>query len=162
MVIMNCIDEKNRLNIQGLGINSNQYVYLVDNDEQMMLILKREFEESENTVSGNEDATIEEFITDKVHNLLERITGKGPLSVREIEVLNYAAMGKSNKEIAQVIGLSESTIKNHFSSTLRKLHANDRTHAVTLALCNGWINVKSISGSSFPNCQTTIAANSGI
>ena len=162
MVIMNCIDEKNSLNIQGLGINSNQYVYLVDNDEQMMLIIKREFEESENTGSGNEDATIEEFITDKVHNLLERITGKGPLSVREIEVLNYAAMGKSNKEIAQVIGLSESTIKNHFSSTLRKLHANDRTHAVTLALCNGWINVKSISGSSFPNCQTTIAANSGI
>ena len=78
MVIMNCIDEKNRLNIQGLGINSNQYVYLVDNDEQMMLILKREFEESENNGSGNEDATIEEFITDKVHNLLERITGKWP------------------------------------------------------------------------------------
>jgi hypothetical protein len=94
MVIMNSIDEKNRLNIQGLGINSNQYVYMVDNDEQMMLILKREFEESGNNGAGNEEATIEEFITGKVHNLLERITGKGPLSVREIVFFNYAAMGK--------------------------------------------------------------------
>jgi len=161
MVIMNSIDEKNRLNIQGLDINSNQYVYLVDNDEQMMLILKREFEESGNNGSGNEAPPIEEFITGKVHNLPERITGNGPLSVREMEVLNYAAMGKSNKEIAEVMGLSESTIKNHFSSILRKLHANDHTHAVTLALCNGWINVKNISGS-FPSCKTTVAATSGI
>jgi len=35
--------------------------------------------------------------------------------------------GKSNKQIAEIIGLSESTIKNHFSSTLKKLHANNRT-----------------------------------
>jgi len=62
-----------------------------------------------------------------------------------MEVLKYAALGKSNKQIAEIIGLSESTIKNHFSSTLRKLHANDRTHAVTLALCNGWLSVKNIS-----------------
>ena len=69
---------------------------------------------------------------------------KVPLSLREMEVLNYAALGKSNKQIAEIIGLSESTIKNHFSSTLRKLHANDRTHAVTLALCNGWLNVNNV------------------
>jgi two-component system NarL family response regulator len=73
------------------------------------------------------------------------MNSNGPLSMREMEVLNYAALGKSNKQIAEIIGLSESTIKNHFSSTLRKLHANDRTHAVTLALCNGWLNVKNIS-----------------
>ena len=158
MVIMNSIDEKNRLNIQGLGGTLNQYVYLVDNDEQMMLILKREFEESNNNVSANEDAPIEQFITDKVNTLLERITGKGPLSLREMEVLNYAAMGQSNKEIAEIMGLSESTVKNHFSSTLRKLHANDRTHAVTLALCNGWLNVKNVSAG-LPKYRTTIATS---
>ena len=65
-----------------------------------------------------------------------------------MEVLNYAALGKSNKQIADIIGLSESTVKNHFSNTLKKLHANDRTHAVTLALCNGWLNVKNISSTS--------------
>jgi two-component system NarL family response regulator len=62
-----------------------------------------------------------------------------------MEALNYAALGKSNKQIAQIIGLSESTIKGYISSTLKKLHANDRTHAVTLALCNGWLNVENIS-----------------
>jgi DNA-binding NarL/FixJ family response regulator len=150
MVIVNSIDGKNRIDIPGLGVNSNQHVYLVDNGEQLMLILKKGFEESINDGTTNEDATINEFIT-----------GKGPLSLREMEVLNYAAMGKSNKEIAEVMGLSESTIKNHFSSTLRKLHANDRTHAVALALCNGWINVKNIPGS-FPNCKTAITAITGI
>jgi two-component system NarL family response regulator len=62
-----------------------------------------------------------------------------------MEILNYAALGKSNKQIAEIVGLSESTVKNHFSSTLKKLHANDRTHAVTLALCNGWLSVQNIS-----------------
>jgi DNA-binding CsgD family transcriptional regulator len=161
MVIVNNIDEKNRINVHGLGVNSNRYVYLVDNDEQMMLILKREIEESGNNGTTEEDFAFQEFITDKVHTLAERITGKWPLSPREMEALNYAALGKSNKAIAEVMGLSESTIKNHFSSTLRKLHANDRTHAVTLALCNGWINVKNIS-CGFPNCRTTVAAATGI
>jgi DNA-binding NarL/FixJ family response regulator len=74
-----------------------------------------------------------------------------------MEVLNYAAMGKSNKQIAEIIGLSESTIKNHFSSTLKKLHAIDRTHAVTLALCNGWLSVQNISNN-MENEETGIGA----
>jgi two-component system NarL family response regulator len=77
-----------------------------------------------------------------------------------MEVLNYAALGKSNKQIAKIIGLSESTIKNHFSSTLRKLHANDRTHAVTLALCNGWLSVKNISNI-LEDEETVLRATSG-
>jgi len=77
-----------------------------------------------------------------------------------MEVLNYAAQGKSNKQIAEITGLSESTIKNHFSSTLRKLHANDRTHAVTLALCNGWLSVKNISNI-LEDEETVLRATSG-
>jgi DNA-binding CsgD family transcriptional regulator len=145
MVIMNYIPETNGTKMPGIDKSNNPYVYLVDNEQQMMLILKRDLDD----IGGNNPATelssIQEFITGKVHRLLDRMNSNGPLSLREMEVLNYAALGKSNKQIAEIIGLSESTIKNHFSSTLRKLHANDRTHAVTLALCNGWLNVKNIS-----------------
>ena len=159
MVIMNSIDEKD-INRPGLGDNMNQYVYLFDNEQEMMLILKRDLGENSTNCSTVESVPVQEFITGKVQNLLDRIKSDGPLSLREMEVLNYAAMGKSNKEIAGIIGLSQSTIKNHFSSTLRKLHANDRTHAVTLALCNGWINVQTISNK-MVNEKATISATNG-
>lgn len=145
MVIMNTINEKENFNLPDFDKSGNPYVYLVDNEQKMMLILKRDLNEISGNTSTDEPSSIQEFITEKVHGLLDRMNSNGPLSMREMEVLNYAALGKSNKQIAEIIGLSESTIKNHFSSTLRKLHANDRTHAVTLALCNGWLNVKNIS-----------------
>ncbi len=145
MVIMNSIDEKDRQNVPAIDKSGNPYVYLVDNEQKMMLILKRDLDEISGNNSTDEHSSVQLFVTNKLQSLLERINSNGPLSVREMEVLNYAALGKSNKQIAGIIGLSESTIKNHFSNTLRKLHANDRTHAVTLALCNGWLNVKNIS-----------------
>jgi DNA-binding CsgD family transcriptional regulator len=145
MVIMNGIDERDRHNTPALDKNGSPYVYLVDNEQNMMLILKRDLDDISGNNSTDEHSSIQKFVTNKVKSLLDRISANGPLSLREMEVLNYAALGKSNKQIAEIIGLSESTIKNHFSSTLRKLHANDRTHAVTLALCNGWLNVNNIS-----------------
>jgi DNA-binding CsgD family transcriptional regulator len=145
MVIMNITDEKDKKTLSDIDKGGNPYVYLVDNEQKMMLILKRDLNEISGNDSADEFPLIQEFVTKKIHCLLDRININGPLSLREMEVLNYAALGKSNKQIAEIIGLSESTIKNHFSSTLRKLHANDRTHAVTLALCNGWLNIKNIS-----------------
>lgn len=64
-----------------------------------------------------------------------------PLSGREIEILDYIARGNSNKEIARALGISDQTVKNHITSILRKLAANDRTHAVVLALRHGWIKM---------------------
>ncbi|UCH43202.1 MAG: response regulator transcription factor, partial [Dehalococcoidales bacterium] len=49
--------------------------------------------------------------------------------------------GNGNKRIATTLNVSEQTIKNHITSVLRKLGANDRTHAVVLAMCHGWISV---------------------
>lgn len=62
-----------------------------------------------------------------------------PLSEREIEVLERIAAGGSNKEIADTLGISTQTVKNHISSILRKLSLNDRTQAVLYALRRGWI-----------------------
>ena len=64
----------------------------------------------------------------------------GPrLSPRELVVLSYVAKGYANKQIGQALHISEQTIKNHVTSILRKLDANDRTHAVVIALNHGWV-----------------------
>lgn len=62
-----------------------------------------------------------------------------PLSPRETEILEYIAQGSANKEIAHTLGICNQTVKNHVTSIMRKLAANDRTHAVVLALRYGLI-----------------------
>jgi two-component system response regulator DegU len=75
-----------------------------------------------------------------------------PLSDREIEVLERIAAGGSNKEIADTLGISTQTVKNHISSILRKLSLNDRTQAVLYALRRGWIETPdTIRGGGAPN-----------
>ena len=61
------------------------------------------------------------------------------LSNRELQVLELAAAGLSNKEIAEYLEITDQTVKNHITAILRKLNVNDRTHAVTIALSKGWI-----------------------
>jgi DNA-binding CsgD family transcriptional regulator len=63
-----------------------------------------------------------------------------PLTPRETEVVDYIALGCLNKQIAEKLGISEQTIKNHISSILRKLDANDRTQAVVMSIRYGWIS----------------------
>jgi DNA-binding NarL/FixJ family response regulator len=61
------------------------------------------------------------------------------LTDRELEVLGLIAHGRSNKLIAYDLSINEETAKTHVKNILAKLHANDRTHAVTLALRRGII-----------------------
>ena len=68
-----------------------------------------------------------------------------PLTKRETQILNYIANGKTNKQIAHVLQISEQTIKNHVSAILRKLNANDRAHAVVLAIRRGLISISGVS-----------------
>ncbi len=65
-----------------------------------------------------------------------------PLSTREMEILTCITRGKSNKEIAQQLGISRQTVKNHMTSILRKLAVNDRTQAAVYALRRGWIRLQ--------------------
>jgi len=66
------------------------------------------------------------------------------LTARETQILNYIADGNSNKQIASILQISEQTIKNHVSNILRKLNANDRAHAVFLAIRYGWISAEEL------------------
>jgi len=61
------------------------------------------------------------------------------LSERELQVLKHMAAGKSNKEIAQVIYVSENTVKAHVKSILAKMDAMGRTDAIAIALKRGLI-----------------------
>ena len=67
--------------------------------------------------------------------------GDDPLSPREIDVLRLIAIGKSNKLIANQLSISEATAKTHVANILSKLGANDRAHAVTIALKRGMIEL---------------------
>jgi DNA-binding NarL/FixJ family response regulator len=61
------------------------------------------------------------------------------LSAREIEVLRMVGEGCSNKIVADHLKISEDTVKGHMRSILSKLNANDRTHAVMIAVKRGFI-----------------------
>jgi DNA-binding NarL/FixJ family response regulator len=63
------------------------------------------------------------------------------LTVREVEVLTLIAAGNSNRSIATRLQINEGTAKTHVKNILAKLGANDRTHAVTLALRRGIIQL---------------------
>jgi DNA-binding NarL/FixJ family response regulator len=67
--------------------------------------------------------------------------GDDSLSPREIDVLRLIATGNSNKLIANQLSISEATAKTHVASILSKLGANDRAHAVTIAMKRGIINL---------------------
>jgi DNA-binding NarL/FixJ family response regulator len=62
------------------------------------------------------------------------------LSEREIQVLQLISKGNSNKEIAKLLFVTEDTIKMHVKKILQKLHANDRTQAVVIAIQRGLLD----------------------
>lgn len=64
-----------------------------------------------------------------------------PLTEREIDVLRLIAAGNSNKKIADQLMIGEGTVKTHISNIISKLNANDRTHAVTIGLRRGIIEL---------------------
>jgi DNA-binding NarL/FixJ family response regulator len=63
------------------------------------------------------------------------------LTEREIEILKRVAAGKSNKQIGGEYDISEGTVKTHMKSILAKLGADDRTHAVMIALRRGILDL---------------------
>jgi DNA-binding NarL/FixJ family response regulator len=67
-----------------------------------------------------------------------------PLTDRELDVIRALAQGKSDRQIAQSLGISEKTVGNHTSNIYRKLHIFDRTQAVIYALREGVIDVEEL------------------
>lgn len=64
-----------------------------------------------------------------------------PLSPREMEILEHVTLGMINKQIANKLGISQQTVKNHMTSILKKLNVKDRTQAAVFAIRRGWVRV---------------------
>jgi DNA-binding CsgD family transcriptional regulator len=75
---------------------------------------------------------------------------ESPLTDREIQVLRLLGEGRSNKETAVILQISDQTVKNHISHIFAKLGVNDRTSAVLFAINQGWIKNSDIERSKSP------------
>ena len=76
-----------------------------------------------------------------VARLVEHM-GEEDLTTRELEVLQHIRDGYRNKQIADQLAIAETTVNFHIKNIVSKLGANDRTHAVTIALRRGLLQVE--------------------
>ena len=67
--------------------------------------------------------------------------GQENLTEREMEVLRLIQSGNRNKQIAEQLSLSENTVNFHVKNVMDKLQANDRAHAISIAIRRGILNV---------------------
>ena len=67
--------------------------------------------------------------------------GGEAVTSREIDVLRLIAAGSANKEVAAQLSITEETVKSRVKNILLKLRANDRTHAVTIGVKRGIIEL---------------------
>ena len=75
-------------------------------------------------------------------NVIDKEKINPKLSQREVEVLRLLAEGKSDKEISRLLGISESTAKNHVSKILHKLETANRASAVAIGYQKGLIQTR--------------------
>jgi DNA-binding NarL/FixJ family response regulator len=99
-------------------------------------LLRKELLETIRLVHAGQKRILPEVATE----LAEHATDDS-LSFREIEVLRLISGGNANKEIAAQLSITEETVKGHVKNILAKLGANDRTHAVTIGLKRGIIEL---------------------
>jgi DNA-binding NarL/FixJ family response regulator len=78
--------------------------------------------------------------SDVASSVAEHI-GKEDLSARELQVLKLVRNGKKNKQIADLLDIAETTVNFHIRNIVEKLQANDRTHAVSIAMRRGLLQV---------------------
>jgi DNA-binding NarL/FixJ family response regulator len=80
-------------------------------------------------------------IPPEVASRLAEYMGDDDLTARELEVLRLIREGYRNKQIADQLTISENTVNFHIKNLMEKLRANDRTHAVTIALRRGFLQI---------------------
>ena len=83
-----------------------------------------------------------QYLPPEISLLLAKSEWSAHLTERELEIVQWIARGRANKEIGEILSLSENPVKNHVKSILSKLNAKDRTHAVTEALKRGLFQLR--------------------
>jgi RNA polymerase sigma factor (sigma-70 family) len=81
----------------------------------------------------------EVVMSDEIRHTIENISAMPEMSPRQTEILNLIAKGFSNKEIAEIIGISPETVKEHVAKILHSIGASSRAEAATIAVNLGLI-----------------------
>lgn len=115
------------------ALNAGAYGYLLKN-----MVRKELIETIRSVYAGKRRIPAEIAVEIAEHHSDDELTD------REIDVLREVAAGNANKIVAQHLKVSEETVKAHMKNILSKLGANDRTHAVTIALKRGIIEIMSV------------------
>ena len=145
VIILSSYFNDNEL-IETIKIGAVAYLDKRTNTEDLVSVIRRA---SRGEYPINDSVISRPVIAERILRQFQEITSMGlvtekvttPLTNREIQVLNYIANGNTNKQVAVALGISNQTIKNHVSAILRKLNANDRAHAVALAIQSHWVSV---------------------
>lgn len=86
------------------------------------------------------------IVPKEVARLLAAFNMDQRLTPREVQILSKVANGLSNRDIADSLTISEHTVKSYLKVILQKLEANDRTHAVTIAVQRGFLDIDPLDG----------------
>lgn len=89
--------------------------------------------------------TVARKVLEEVFHPAEKPLSPDPLTKREVDVLQVLAKGKSNRDIADELSISETTVRTHVSNILGKLHLASRTEAALYALKEGMANLENDS-----------------
>jgi two-component system NarL family response regulator len=123
--------------IKGLQAGGRGYI-LKDSDPQTMLRAIRAVASGESLLGSSVALKVMRQFSALDKN---RSSLLGELTARELEVLQAIAEGRSNKEIAGKLAISEKTVKNHINNIFSKLHLFDRTQAVLFAIRKGLVKI---------------------
>lgn len=82
------------------------------------------------------------IVPQEVARLLSAFDAEQRLTPREVQILGKVAKGLSNRDIADSLRISEHTVKSYLKVILQKLDANDRTHAVMIAVQRGFLDIQ--------------------
>ncbi len=121
----------------GLKAGGRGYILKDDHPDTMLRAIR---------AVGHGESLLGPSIAEKVMRQFSALPGKqtplvDDLTPRETEILELVAAGRSNKEIAEALTLSEKTVKNHINNIFSKLHVCDRSHAMLYAIRQGLVKV---------------------
>jgi DNA-binding CsgD family transcriptional regulator/RimJ/RimL family protein N-acetyltransferase len=135
-----------------LGVDVMRWMGAVGNQSAVLAISQAGFHVHQDTYrmgfvqrGARRDATVADLLPDDLNETPRgKRLGRGTdLTRRENEVLSWIAHGRSNREIAAALQISENTVKNHVASILEKLQATSRMEAVVIGVRGGLVRIPS-------------------